>query len=880
MLMRKNSAASGIRIDNTLSMAVQSRRNILRIPILILIALTGVASTMLTFQSMFQLPLRPMLTLLGVLVWFVITSCIILLPARFTKLRYILLLFVGLSAIPACKWLGRGMSYLVNHVYQVIFQTDQDYYNLSHALPEETCVTVAVLILSFPLCQAICWGVMEHQSFLLPFLASFLPIEFGFFFGIAPDHRWASLAFGFWCALGVLSLSGSHPSKSKSSFQRRRNTFQPVSGMRFMVSERSALLLMCLVTAVCLLSEQLLLAVGYSRADTMKDIRAKVQQFAASLALFDENPLFPFMEDYYDAITVPVNPTDDVVDLEEQDDRQFENAEVSAAIFDQLPKSDVYLKYYTGHVYDDNEWSTLDASVYDAEIFTRFEENDLYPPEFLYYGLQDFQTAVTMQLRNPSGVLKGCVPYGFMESWQLKFRDDNNPYTFATSYTIYGGYSYETILSNPAYLWEYSLYEIYRNSTIDGSAARPYHDNVSVAMAEQGDMEFLPFFSPHNVTPSAEAVEASSACREGYTDFVKEHYLGVPDTPGMYNVYNSFYPLMVSYDYENATPAETIAFLQALREQLCTSVQYTLSPGKTPAGEDFTAYFLLENKKGYCVHYATAGTLLARMAGIPARYCEGYLVHCDEENSDISTLYDAGEYSWYVPILDSSAHAWAEIYIEGLGWIPFEFTHSYYEPVEIPEPVTSEPVTEDTTLQTEPPTESGTLTIPAETSPVTDPAAPGGTETPAGSARISLRPVLTALGIVAVLLVLALCPLLLRRHTLMKRRRTFTQSDKTRAAAAIYAHILRLLRLCGVRDTDGSVGGFGQKADAACGTYMQSCLLSEAVAIAAKARYSPHTPDDAELRCLRHTAAELAGGMYAQSGFFRKLYLKYILRLV
>ncbi|MFR6496913.1 MAG: transglutaminase-like domain-containing protein [Ruminococcus sp.] len=48
--------------------------------------------------------------------------------------------------------------------------------------------------------------------------------------------------------------------------------------------------------------------------------------------------------------------------------------------------------------------------------------------------------------------------------------------------------------------------------------------------------------------------------------------------------------------------------------------------GKTPRTRDFVNFFLLENQKGYCVHYATAGTILARHLGIPARYCEGYLV--------------------------------------------------------------------------------------------------------------------------------------------------------------------------------------------------------------------------------------------------------------
>jgi hypothetical protein len=35
-------------------------------------------------------------------------------------------------------------------------------------------------------------------------------------------------------------------------------------------------------------------------------------------------------------------------------------------------------------------------------------------------------------------------------------------------------------------------------------------------------------------------------------------------------------------------------------------------------------------------------------------------------------------YSKY-PIKNSQAHAWAEAYINGIGWIPFEATSSYYD---------------------------------------------------------------------------------------------------------------------------------------------------------------------------------------------------------
>ena len=76
-------------------------------------------------------------------------------------------------------------------------------------------------------------------------------------------------------------------------------------------------------------------------------------------------------------------------------------------------------------------------------------------------------------------------------------------------------------------------------------------------------------------------------------------------------------------------------------------------------GEDFVEHFL-DTRRGYCVHFATTGVLLLRMQNIPARYASGYLAHLDS--------------SGRAAVLDSNAHAWAEIYLDGYGWYPVEMT--------------------------------------------------------------------------------------------------------------------------------------------------------------------------------------------------------------
>jgi len=68
----------------------------------------------------------------------------------------------------------------------------------------------------------------------------------------------------------------------------------------------------------------------------------------------------------------------------------------------------------------------------------------------------------------------------------------------------------------------------------------------------------------------------------------------------------------------------------------------------------------LEDRSGYCVHYASAMAVMARSLGIPARVAVGFLP--GREGTD----------SWRIGLQD--AHAWPELYFSGAGWVRFEPT--------------------------------------------------------------------------------------------------------------------------------------------------------------------------------------------------------------
>ncbi|MCE9678825.1 DUF3488 and transglutaminase-like domain-containing protein [Shewanella sp. AS1] len=87
---------------------------------------------------------------------------------------------------------------------------------------------------------------------------------------------------------------------------------------------------------------------------------------------------------------------------------------------------------------------------------------------------------------------------------------------------------------------------------------------------------------------------------------------------------------------------------------------YTLRP---PAvGPQQIDDFLFENKAGFCVHYASAFTFMARRSGIPARLVTGYQGGEWNQNAQ------------YLSVYQYMAHAWVEVWLEDQGWVRFDPT--------------------------------------------------------------------------------------------------------------------------------------------------------------------------------------------------------------
>ncbi|HTS55618.1 MAG TPA: DUF3488 and transglutaminase-like domain-containing protein, partial [Burkholderiales bacterium] len=82
---------------------------------------------------------------------------------------------------------------------------------------------------------------------------------------------------------------------------------------------------------------------------------------------------------------------------------------------------------------------------------------------------------------------------------------------------------------------------------------------------------------------------------------------------------------------------------------------YTLVPPEL--GHDTVDEFLFVTRRGFCEHYASSFVFLMRAAGVPARVVTGY------QGGEMNPLGN------YMIVRQSEAHAWAEVWLQGQGWV-------------------------------------------------------------------------------------------------------------------------------------------------------------------------------------------------------------------
>lgn len=145
-----------------------------------------------------------------------------------------------------------------------------------------------------------------------------------------------------------------------------------------------------------------------------------------------------------------------------------------------------------------------------------------------------------------------------------------------------------------------------------------------------------------------------------YESYVKSNYLQIPGT-GLEDL---------QAQCEDTDLEEIDEIKQFIIKYLDENASFEMDVESVPEGEDFVSWFLYDSKEGYSTHFAASATMMFRMFGVPARYVVGYTAP-----ESLFSMQSDGSYMAIVE--DDNAHAWTEIYLSGIGWVPVETTPGY-----------------------------------------------------------------------------------------------------------------------------------------------------------------------------------------------------------
>lgn len=396
---------------------------------------------------------------------------------------------------------------------------------------------------------------------------------------------------------------------------------------------------------------------------TYQNIRSKIQEKYRELGNYlNDIDLFEAFGSGADAMGISEGRLDKAANL------SYSGKEEMRVTVDKLPESMIYLKGYGGGRYDGKRWLASDDKGFD-----RFAGSTGIHSDFAENILWTF----------PSILIE---MYGTEKSW-LEVKTAGNedylfvPYTAECSheYVETDGYIKGRSAADTGYRWVY-FKEFYN------------------LMDEADELEHADFYLSENIGDFGRA----------YSQYADSVYMQLPEID-----LNRLKAQFTSND------AGTAAKIRDIQRMLKDTAAYSLEPGAVPKGKDILSYFLFENKKGYCMHFATAGAVILRMNGIPSRYAEGYVI----SPGDFTQNHD-GTYS--AVVRDYQAHAWAEAYIPDFGWLPVEMTPPYVEDQrsDVNSPEQSSGETEET-VQTKAEQESETAAQTETKQPAAQTDAPG-----------------------------------------------------------------------------------------------------------------------------------------------------------
>lgn len=128
-------------------------------------------------------------------------------------------------------------------------------------------------------------------------------------------------------------------------------------------------------------------------------------------------------------------------------------------------------------------------------------------------------------------------------------------------------------------------------------------------------------------------------------------YLQLPD-----NIPKRVFDLVKNITKGEKDPGEKVL---KIYQYLNENYKYSLQVEPLSDGKEFVDNFLFKEKRGYCTYFATAATIMCRIAGIPARYVEGFNMTYDKDTNGLFIVSNKNAHAWSEILIDPLSNSWS-----------------------------------------------------------------------------------------------------------------------------------------------------------------------------------------------------------------------------
>ena len=699
------------------------------------------------------------------------------------------------------------------------------------------CISFAVRVMAVLLIIVLELAESSRFCFLLRFLLTFTFLETGLFFGLETSVTAVLLLMVFWIGSMVISLT--HPGDKKKRkkkkpvlLARRKGRLKTALNGRHLTTEP----LLVTVLVLTLLSAGLtwILTHNYVRSEEMNKRRSALLEAYHSFTIRDFTGLLSKLP-----FDFGPNIVSDELNLKRNADLHFDGSTVlNIEIDPAIQRTDYYLRGIVRTSYTGEGWATRTGDYRSVRKLLQQLSDLNRTPQSLWHSdhIAELRTdggrypVVQWKVEALHSEAFNYLPYQVMHPEGTRFLYD-------TEAELDSHQKYEFWTVNSA-VTDWEMFSANTSSSLDSTVLE-------------------------------------------YEDFVTDYDTRLPESADLQEVWEKF-----TSEVHLSDQASLIDKLDAIRTFLWLNADYDTSPGECSENVDLVKWFLMYNHKGYCAHYASAGVVLCRMLGIPARYVQGYVV----SKNDIGM--PDGRPKVEISLPDHRAHAWAEIYVPGYGWVPYEFTEGITDfwrstaSAVIDPSLTSLPVSTVTLPQS---SLTGSSVSSSSTTHTTASTAQSGSSSggsgiqPGGEGDgefgTAMRRVMQILLPVLLFAGAVFLWVLYHRRTVSERAKQMRHKNPNLAGTASYAFILYLLRIQHIRQGNRLHGAFAEMAEEQC-ELLDSGRLTEAVRIQQQAVFSRDGIEQEDAAVLCDTAETLAAKLYDSSGRFRRFFLRWVRHIV